>query len=52
MGVKKCIDDMFPLKPTPELRNIVGACLGRAQKKYPVKVFWVDANVNHELQGL
>ena len=45
--VKKCIDVMFFLKPTPEIRNIIGACLGRAQKKHPVKIFWVDANVNH-----
>ena len=49
--VKKCIDDMFFLKPTPEIRNIIGACLGRAQKEYPVKIFWVDANVNHLHRG-
>ena len=49
--VKKCIDDMIFLRPTPELRNIVGACLGRAQKKYPVKIFWVDPNVNHMHRG-
>ena len=49
--VKKCIDDMFFLKPTPEVRNIIGACLGRAQKEYPVKIFWVDANVNHLHRG-
>ena len=49
--VKKCIDDMFFLRPTPELRNIVGACLGRALAHYPVKIFWVDPNVNHLHRG-
>lgn len=49
--VKKCIDDMFFLKPCPEIRNIVGACLGRAQEKFPVKIYWIDANVNHLHRG-
>lgn len=49
--VKKCVDDMFFLKPTPEIRNIIGACLGRAQEKFPVKIFWLDANVNHLHRG-
>jgi hypothetical protein len=49
--VKKCIDDMFFLVPTPELRNIIGACLGRAQARFPVKIYWVDPNVNHLHRG-
>ena len=49
--VKKCIDDMFLLLPTAEVRNIIGACMGRALAKYPVKVFWVDANLNHLHRG-
>jgi len=42
---------MFFLRPTPELRNIIGACLGRAQQKFPVKIYWVDPNVNHMHRG-
>ena len=49
--VRKCIDDMFFLRPTPELRNIVGACAGRAQALYPVKIYWLDPNVNHLHRG-
>ncbi len=49
--VKKCIDDAFLLKPSPELRNIIGACIGRAQQKYPVKIYWFDSNVNHLHRG-
>ena len=33
------------------VRNIVGACLGRAEAKFPVKIYWVDPNVTHEHRG-
>jgi hypothetical protein len=49
--VKNCIDRQFLLKPIPEVRNIVGACLGRAQEKFPVKIYWADLNVTHEHRG-
>jgi len=44
--VKRTVDRQFLLKPTPEVRNIVGACLARAQRVYPVKIFWAVANIN------
>ena len=49
--VKKTVDDQFFLKPTPEIRNIIGACLGRAQEKHPVKIYFTDANMNHLHRG-
>jgi hypothetical protein len=49
--VKKTIDDQFWLKPTPEIRNIIGACMGRAQEKHPVKIYYMDANINHFHRG-
>ena len=49
--VRNCIDNMFLLKPSPEIRNIIGACLGRAQAQFPVKIYWVDPNVTHEHRG-
>ena len=45
--VRRTVDRQFLLLPTPEVRNIIGACLGRALKKFPVRLHWADANVNH-----
>ncbi len=44
--VKRTVDRQFLLKPTPEVRNLVGACLGRAQAMVPVKLYWAVANIN------
>ncbi len=44
--VKRTVDRQFLLKPTPEVRNLVGACLGRAQAMFPVKIYWAVANIN------
>jgi hypothetical protein len=45
--VKRTVDRQFLLLPTLEVRNIIGACLGRALEKFPVRLHWADANVNH-----
>ena len=37
--------------PCPEVRNIIGACLGRALRKFPVKLFWTEANTTHMQNG-
>jgi len=38
---------MFLLKPDPDTHNILGSCLGRALKKYPVKLHAFFSNINH-----
>ncbi|MBW2737097.1 MAG: hypothetical protein JRH20_32350 [Deltaproteobacteria bacterium] len=48
---QRTVDRQFLLKPSKETRNIVGACAGRALKKYPVKLFWLDVNINHKHVG-
>jgi len=35
-------------KPDSAVRNIVGASAARAQNKHPVKLYWLDYNINHE----
>lgn len=45
--VKRTVDRQFLLKPIPEVKNIIGASLGRALKRYPVKLYWAEGNVNH-----
>ena len=44
-------DRLFLLKPTPEIRDIVGSSIARALEKYPVQLHWVDFNVNHLHRG-
>jgi hypothetical protein len=45
--VKRTVDRQFLLKPTPDIKNIIGASLGRALEKFPVKLYWAEGNVNH-----
>lgn len=49
---RRTVDRQFLLKPCPETRNIIGACLGRALKKHKVKLYWFAPNVNHPHDGL
>jgi hypothetical protein len=41
------VDREFLLKPTPEIRNLVGAAFARAQCLFPVKFHYGLTNVNH-----
>ena len=49
---QRTVDRQFLTKPTPAIRNLVGACAARAMHKYPVKLYWLDMNINHEHMGL
>ena len=40
---KRTVDRQFLLRPCPEIRNMIGACIGRALRKFPVKLHWVEA---------
>ena len=46
-GVIRATDRAFLLLPHAELRNLVGACIGRALAKHPVQLHGCMANVNH-----
>ncbi len=46
------VDREFLLKPTPEIRNIVGASLARAQQNFPIDIHYGLANVNHPHLGV
>ena len=49
---QRTVDRQFFFKPDETVRNIIGACAGRAQKKYPVKLYWLDFNINHKQDGM
>jgi len=42
-----CVDRMFLLKPSKEVKNIIGASLGRALKQHPIMLHSVTTNINH-----
>jgi putative transposase len=42
-----CIDRMFLLKPSPEVNNAIGSCLGRALEKHPVSLHSATTNIDH-----
>ena len=49
--VQRTVDRQFFFKPDEAVRQIIGAAAGRAQKKYPVKLYWLDFNINHKQSG-
>ena len=50
--VQRTVDRCFLFKPTEEVRQIIGAAAGRALEKFPVKLFWLDFNINHKQSGI
>jgi len=49
--VQRTVDRQFLFKPDDTIRNIIGAAAGRAQKRFPVKLYWLDFNINHKQTG-
>ena len=46
------VDRAFLFKPDPVIRNIIGAGAARAMRKHPVKLYWLEFNINHEQCGI
>jgi len=51
-ATQRTVDRQFLFKPDPVVRNIIGASAARAQHKFPVKIYWLEFNINHEQAGL
>jgi hypothetical protein len=49
--VQRTADRQFFFLPEEKIRQIIGASVGRAQRLYPVKLFWLDCNINHKQSG-
>jgi hypothetical protein len=49
---QRTVDRQFLFKPDAVTRNIIGASAARALRKHPVKLYWLDSNINHEQVGL
>ena len=49
---QRTVDRQFLFKPDPVVRNIIGASAARALERFPVRVHWLDFNINHEQSGL
>ena len=48
---QRTTDRQFLFKPDGNISNIIGAAAGRALEKYPVKLYWLDFNINHKHAG-
>ena len=48
---QRTVDRQFFFKPDETTRNLIGAAVGRALKKYPVKLYWIDFNIDHKQSG-
>lgn len=49
---QRTVDRQFLFKPQRATREIIGSSAGRAQRRYPVKIYWLDFNINHKQAGL
>jgi hypothetical protein len=49
--VQRTVDRQFLFKPEHAIRNIIGSSAGRALRRYPVKLYWLDFNINHRHAG-
>ena len=48
---QRTVDRAFLFKPERAIRQIVGSSAGRAQRMFPVKIYWLDFNINHKQTG-
>lgn len=49
--VQRAVDRQFFFLPCEIIRNIIGAAIGRALELFPVKLYWIDFNINHKHCG-
>ena len=49
---QRTVDRQFLMLPTAVIRNLVGACAARALMEFPVLLYWLEINVNHEHMGI
>jgi len=49
---QRTIDRQFLFKPDPFTRNLIGASAARALEKFPVKIYWLEYNIDHEQSGI
>ena len=48
---QRTVDRQFLFLPDPVVRNIIGASAARALEKHPIKLYWLEMNINHEQAG-
>jgi hypothetical protein len=48
---QRTVDRQFLFKPDEVVKNIIGSSAGRALKLHPVKIYWLDFNINHKHIG-
>ena len=51
-NTQRTVDRQYLFKPSHFLNNLIGASAARAQQKHPVKLYWLEFNINHEQEGV
>lgn len=49
--VQRTIDRQLLFKPDPVIMNIIGSAAARAKARFPVRLYWLDCNINHKQTG-
>lgn len=49
---QRTVDRQFLTLPTAVIRNLAGACAARALMEFPVLLYWLEININHEHMGI
>ena len=50
--VQRTVDRCFLFKPDETTRQIIGSSAGRALQKFPVKIYYLDFNIDHKQNGI
>jgi len=50
--VQRTVDRCFLFRPDEVVRQLIGASAGRALERFPVKLFWLDFNIDHKQDGI
>jgi hypothetical protein len=50
--VQRTVDRCLLFKPDESTRHIIGSAAGRALIKFPVKIYYLDFNINHKQNGI
>ena len=49
---QRTVDRTFLFKPDEVVRQIIGSSAGRALEKHPVKIYYLEFNINHMHRGI
>jgi len=49
---QRTVDRAFLFRPDEVIRQLIGSSAGRALRKHPVRIYWLEFNINHLHRGI